>query len=195
MCIARFCLMLACGLFLTDFAAAEESAGRSRESFNRDWRFERFGPMPDGSTKPEPGGPGCVEHRREHSSEELDKGNLAENAFDNDPDSRWCAENPGVNQWLAARLGPRDETRRHRSRLGVSRSDLQIRRGRERQRQEMESVGRRRIPRTDRSGCRSPPTARYLRVRTTALPQGKWASIREIRLFDADEQTDSAIAA
>ena len=32
-------------------------AERSRESFNRDWRFARFGPMPDGATLPEPGNP------------------------------------------------------------------------------------------------------------------------------------------
>lgn len=34
---------------------ADEAALRTRENFNQDWRFERFGPMPDGSTRPEPG--------------------------------------------------------------------------------------------------------------------------------------------
>jgi len=34
---------------------ADDSALHTRESFNQDWRFERFGPMPDGSTRPEPG--------------------------------------------------------------------------------------------------------------------------------------------
>jgi len=34
---------------------ADESTLRTRESFNQAWRFERFGPMPDGSTRPEPG--------------------------------------------------------------------------------------------------------------------------------------------
>ena len=61
--------------------------------------------MPDGSTKPEPGGPGGWRIIASASSEELDKDNLAQNAFDEDPDTRWCAENADVNQWLALDLG------------------------------------------------------------------------------------------
>ena len=39
--------LLAGGLALTGSIPAGE--GRSRESFNADWRFEHCGPMPDGT--------------------------------------------------------------------------------------------------------------------------------------------------
>jgi beta-galactosidase len=45
-------------LVLAGAALAAESSLRTRESFNQDWRFERFGRMADGSTRPEPGGGG-----------------------------------------------------------------------------------------------------------------------------------------
>jgi beta-galactosidase len=35
---------------------AEKPLSRTRQSFNRGWKFARFGPMPDGSTLPEPAG-------------------------------------------------------------------------------------------------------------------------------------------
>ena len=44
-------------LLLGGAALAGESAVRVRESFNSGWQFERFGPQPDGSIKPEPGRP------------------------------------------------------------------------------------------------------------------------------------------
>lgn len=37
------------------FGYAGDSVDRSRESFNRGWCFERFGTMPDGTKKTEPG--------------------------------------------------------------------------------------------------------------------------------------------
>ena len=43
------------GLALSAVLAADEGAQR-RITFNDDWRFARFGPMPDGSNRPEPSG-------------------------------------------------------------------------------------------------------------------------------------------
>jgi beta-galactosidase len=53
---------------------AQSSLPRSRESFNQGWRFARFGPLPDGSKLPEPGG-AVPTIRVTASSEETDKGN------------------------------------------------------------------------------------------------------------------------
>jgi beta-galactosidase len=47
--------VLAVGLCWIPSAGADVSPLRSRESFNADWKFARFGPMADGSTRPEPG--------------------------------------------------------------------------------------------------------------------------------------------
>ena len=48
--------LLAGWLALTGGAPADEV--RTRVSFNAGWRFERCGPMPDGSSRPEPGAAG-----------------------------------------------------------------------------------------------------------------------------------------
>ena len=58
--------------------------------FDNDWRFARFGPMPDGSTNPEPGG-NLFRYTVTASSSETDKGNLPELAMDGNKETRWCA--------------------------------------------------------------------------------------------------------
>ena len=185
MTIVRLCLLLACGLFFVDFAVAEEPAGRSRAAFNHDWRFDRFGPMPDGSTRPEPGGAGGWSIAASASSEESSKDNLAQNAFDGDPDTRWCAENAGVNQWLALDLG-------RRMKLGGIEVDWEFPDLTYRYVVEGSNDGKqwRSLAEGDTANgserLRLAATVRHLRVRTTALPEGKWASIREIRLFGGD---------
>ena len=51
---ATMMLMIGC-MTVIQSVMANETAMRTRESFNREWLFERFGPMPDGSNKPELG--------------------------------------------------------------------------------------------------------------------------------------------
>jgi len=51
--VTKLAVAICVGLLATVTLAAAE---RSRESFNQDWRFARFGPMPDRTTLPEPGG-------------------------------------------------------------------------------------------------------------------------------------------
>jgi len=51
------CAIAACVLAMFNLSFAAEVSIRSRDSFNSDWRFARFGWMPDGSRKPEPGTP------------------------------------------------------------------------------------------------------------------------------------------
>ena len=91
----RAVAMLAFLLILTSLSFADDASVRSRESFNASWRFARFGPQADGSTRPEPGAErwSIVASA---SSEEAAKGNVAENAFDGDQATRWCASFCGV---------------------------------------------------------------------------------------------------
>jgi hypothetical protein len=86
----RAVAMLAFFLILTSVFFADDAGVRSSESFNASWRFARFGPMADRSTRPEPGAErwSIVASA---SSEEAAKGNVAENAFDGDQAPLWCA--------------------------------------------------------------------------------------------------------
>jgi beta-galactosidase len=167
-------------------ALAEETALRSRESFNRDWRFERFGPMPDGSSRPEPGA-STWSIPVSASSEESDKGNLAEHALDGDPETRWCASGAGVNQWLAIDLG-------HATPLSAVEVEWEFAempygfvvegsddgKAWHKLAAEDRQLG---VKRLAISG-----SARVIRIRPTRLPNAKWASIREVRLWDSSGQ-------
>ena len=187
MTIARSCLVLACALFLTGSAVGEEPAGRSRESFNSDWRFERFGPMPDGSSRPEPGGPGGWNITAAPPAK-----NSTRAIWQKMPSTmirilRWCAENSNVNQWLALDLG-------RNTKLGGIEVDWEFPDLTYKYVVESSNNGKKWKAMADGDTSDGPKrlplvaTARYVRVRTTALPPGKWASIREIRLFGSDKK-------
>jgi hypothetical protein len=164
---------LAITLMLWGIAAANESPVRTRESFNANWRFARFGPMPDRSSRPEPGSERWSV-LTSASSEELAKDNTAEHAFDGDQETRWCASSGGTDEWLMLDLG-RDRK--------IGRIDV----GWEFPDQtygsaiEVSPDGKAWTP-------FAPGAARCLRIRATKLPDSKWASIREVKLFDADGQ-------
>ncbi len=100
----RVAAALACGLCWIPSASADDEPTRSRESFNSGWRFARFGPMADGSTRPEPGAERFA-YTATASTEELTKGNVAQNAIDGDPETRWCASGGGLGEWLMLDLG------------------------------------------------------------------------------------------
>ncbi|MCX6903585.1 MAG: discoidin domain-containing protein [Verrucomicrobia bacterium] len=161
-----------------------ESSVRTRESFNRDWRFARFGPMPDGSTRPEPGAAGWS-IVASASSEERGKGNTADLAFDGDPATRWCAGGAGVGQWLMLDLGGAP-------RLGGLEADWEfpdmayafvVEGSDDGKGWKQLAVGN--TPTGPKRLAFSAET-RFVRVRPTSLPNAKWASIWEVRLFDAE---------
>lgn len=150
---------------------------RVRESFDTDWRFQRYGLQADGSRVAEPGAMSW-EVPTSASSEEAQKGNTAANAFDGNPNTRWCASGPGVDQWLQLDLQKVD---------GVS--DVKVS-------WEQDGGYAAEIEGSDdgKTWSKVAPTAavpvkqRYLRIRTTALPKETWASIREVSLTDAKGQ-------
>jgi len=159
--------------FPTGGLAADDAAVRTRESFNTGWRFARFGPMADGSTRPEPGAERWSVTATA-SSEESSKGNLAANAFDGDAQTRWCASGAGTDQWVQLDLG-------HEQKLG--RVALEW---------EFPELTYGSVIETRADGNQwsafAPGPARFVRVRVTQLPEGKWASVREVRLSDSEGQ-------
>jgi beta-galactosidase len=168
-------------LTFVTLAGAEETSPRSRESFNSGWRFARFGPMPDGSKRPEPGA-AQWSIRLTASSEETGKGNAAELAFDADPQTRWAASGGGLAQWLALDLGsdlPLDSVE-----VDWEFPDLEYEYA-----VEWSNEGQAWNPLASGSTkdaskrLKLPRSARLMRIRPLKLPEGKWASIREVRLF------------
>ena len=146
----------------------------------RDWRFARFGLMPDGSTLAEPGakdgGPISA------SSEESGNGNTAGKAFDGDRATRWCADGPGAGQWIQAELPAAAavgavELEFEKEGAWTARAELSpdgsnwARAGEA----SGKSVDRLRIP--------AQGSGRFVRVTITATPTGTWAGARELRIL------------
>ena len=170
-----FCAIaiLAFSLILLQASFAGDVGVRSRESFNASWRFARFGPLAGRSTRPEPGAErwSIVASA---SSEEASKGNVAENAFDGDQATRWCASSGSTDEWLVLDLG-RD---RQIGRIVVDWEFPDLTYG---SAIEVSPDGKVWTP-------FAPGAARLVRIRATKLPDAKWASIREVKLFDPDGQ-------
>ena len=165
--------ILAFSVILTSNSLADDAGVRSRESFNASWRFARFGPMADGSTRPEPGAErwSIVASA---SSEEASKGNVAAYAVDGDQETRWCASSGGTDEWLVLDLG-RDWKI---GRIAVDWEFPDLSYG---SAIEISPDGKAWTP-------FATGPARLVRIRAAKLPEGKWASIREIRLADLEGQ-------
>jgi beta-galactosidase len=138
--------------------------------------------MPDGSKRPEPGAPSWS-IRLNASSEETSKGNVAELACDGDPSTRWCASGDGLAQWLSLDL--EGDMQLSGIEVDWEFTDLDYEYAVESSRDGQEWV-----PLASGRSSGAPwrlklaRGARLLRIRPLKLPEGKWASIREIRLFD-----------
>ena len=158
---------------LTSVSFADDAGVRSRESFNASWRFARFGPVVDHSTRTEPGAERW-NVMATASSEESSKGNVAEDAFDGDPQTRWCASGGGTDAWVQLDLGQEQK---------IGRIALEW---------EVPELTYGSVIETTSDGKQwapfAPGAARFVRVRVIQLPEGKWASIREIRLSDSEGQ-------
>ncbi|MFZ0828741.1 MAG: beta-galactosidase GalB [Verrucomicrobiia bacterium] len=158
------------------------SGPRERTSFNAGWRFARFGPMPDGSFLPEPGQPAKAVTA---SSEEAGKGNTAGMATDGDSNTRWCAADGSMNQWLAVDLGKITP-------LGALEIEWEYNLAYQ-YKVEVSSDGKswktavdrtqnNEAARIDKAALDSP--GRFVRITITSVPENKWASIYELRVFD-----------
>jgi len=178
--------MLAMSMCMTMICAgmADETSVRTRENFNRDWLFERFGPMPDGSTKPEPGAAGWAIGVTA-SSEESDKGNRAELAFDSDPETRWCAAGAGNKQWLMLDFGNATKV----SGMEVDWEFPDLKYGFKVEGSSDGKSWKELFAGDSKSAVKKIALSgelKMLRVKATEVPNVKWASIKEVRIFDAD---------
>ena len=108
------------------------------------------------------------------SSEEISKANVAEHACDGDPQTRWCASGGGTDQWVQLDLGQE----RKIGRIALESEFPELTYGSV---IETSSDGKQWAP-------FAPGAARFVRARATQLPEGKWASIQEIRLSDSEGQ-------
>ena len=148
---------------------SDNQVPRQTLSFDEGWRFARFGLQADGSRVDEPGMAKPL-FRLSASSEETGKGNLAALAMDGDPETRWCASGPAGGQWVQVDLG---------AAVAVAKADIA-----------WESEGNYQgVVEGSADGNEwkpLPATVRFVRVKVTAVPGGKWASIREIKLTGAD---------
>ena len=163
-------LVVATAASFCSFALLAADSPRERLAFNTDWKFARYGLQADGSRLPEPGA-ASAKFSLTASSEE--SGNSAEFAMDGDEVTRWCASGASTNQWLEMDLS--DEQNVSRAVVWWEFPDLTYGFVIERS-----TDGYKWTP--------LPGAARFVRVRTTSLPAGKWASIREVKLFDADDK-------
>ncbi len=176
-------LMIVC-MALMRTAGAAETALRSRENFNKEWLFERFGPMPDGTIRPEPGASGWS-IVASASSEEKEKGNTADCACDGNRETRWCAARGGIQEWLMLDLGGKTKV----SGMEIDWEFPELTYG-----FKVEESGDGKTWKDVFTGdSKSSPKkiivsndVKLLRVRVTEIQNAKWASISEVRIFDAD---------
>lgn len=160
-------------------------ADRSRESFDADWRFARFGPHPAKKDVwiPEPGAATWSMMATASSSETSVKKNdgrehPAADAIDGDTETRWCASSDKAGQWLAITLATPQVISAieivWQEGAGYTASIL---------------AGKKQIAKVSGAGKQAIKTdgpISQLRVNVLKTPGKKWASIREVKLFGAD---------
>lgn len=154
----------------------------SRENnFDAGWKFARFGTMPDGSFKGEPGKPG--EFFMASSSQ---SGRPPELVMDGDTNTRWCAAREGAGQFLSVDMGEP---------ASVEKASVQW---------EKEGVhqykwegsdngkdwkvlydGTKKEGKTSEDVAELKAGNRYYRLTVMDNEPGQWASVRELKLMDA----------
>lgn len=169
---------------LPTFSLEPKSApdqSRTSESFNSQWKFAKFGFQADGTPTPEPGNPAFAIAATASSAETSNPASLA---FDNNPDTRWCANNGSPSQHVVLAFPQPTQI----GKISIS--------------WESEKNGYRYQILTSQNGSDWQPaatgqdnaptnvqkTARFLKIQITELPQGSWASIREISLESPNGQ-------
>ena len=87
-------------LCLATHAFSAGASVTSRTAFDQGWKFARFGKMPDGSLRVEPGAlTGMI------TASTSEGHNPPGNAIDGKRQTRWCASGEADNQWLQLDMG------------------------------------------------------------------------------------------
>ncbi len=153
------------------------AAPTTRTSFDTGWKFARFGAMPDGSTRPEPGIPADMITATTHEA-----ANPASNAIDGDKSTRWCASGALNDQKLTLDLGRSEKlgglkiiwekATKNPFSVEVSENGGDWR-----------EVAPKRPSDGDEQTVKFTASARYVRL-TTDSGGGSWASVREMEVLD-----------
>ena len=151
---------------------------RERVSFNAGWRFAL---TPNGSLPK----PGPLANAVTASSEETSKDNTADRAVDGDPNTRWCAADGSMNQWLAVDFGKIiplgsveiewENTLAYQYRVEVSDDGKSWKTA-------VDRTQNQNVANLDKAALDS--AGRFVRVTITGVPEEKWASICELRVLD-----------
>lgn len=150
-------------------------------NFNNDWKFHLFGNMPHGSYHPEPG---AGFSPAKASSQE--KNNPSLHAIDGKRSTRWCASSSAKGQWLCIDLGRTvalkgielfwEKTHTNPYSLSLSQDGSK-----------WVNIVQNRKNKGDKQRIPFLSKARYLLLNVDGS-SGAWASIREIEIWDADNQ-------
>jgi len=153
-----------------------------RVSFNAGWRFARFDPIPDSSVLPKPVQPARAVTA---SSEETDKGNTAGMAIDGDSNTRWCAADESMNQWLAVDFGkitPLGSVEIEWEFELAYQYKVEVSDDGKAWKTVVDRTQNQDAARLNKAALGS--TGRFVRVTVTSVPEEKWASICELRVLD-----------
>ena len=153
-----------------------------RVSLNAGWRFARFDPIPDGSVPPKPVQPARAVTA---SSEETDKGNTANMAIDGDSNTRWCAADGSMNQWLAVDFGkitPLGSVEIEWEFELAYQYKVEVSDDGKAWKTVVDRTQNQDAARLNKAALGS--TGRFVRVTVTSVPEEKWASICELRVLD-----------
>ncbi len=163
------------------------ASGFSREvtSFDSDWKFHRFGPMPDKTTLPEPGGKQW-QYSVSASTSEESKGNVPELAFDGDKKTRWCAESGAPRQSLTIDLKKPVKLGGVKVTWELPQAYQYVVEGSTDNAAWTVLCDQSKNDKNEVAELKVQGECRYLRIQTTGVPGGKWASIAEVELTDAD---------
>lgn len=151
-------------------------------SMDEGWKFARFGTMPDGTMKLEPGAPSRTVWASTSQND-----NTAAMALDGNPGTRWCATRSGAGQTLSVDMGQPTPVAKvsilwekegiHQFKLEGSSDGTNWKTLYDETKNKVSS---------DRTTCDiRRENARFYRITVTDHTPSMWASIRELNFFDA----------
>lgn len=173
--------MKASMLLLALAATAIPCHATTRESFDHAWKFARFGPMPDGSQRDEPGTP-----PQTIKATSAEPANPPAHAIDRDPQTRWCAASGSPNEAITLDLGragqlsgieidwEKQASYSFKAEISTDGSAWKA-----------AADGSASTNTSGRELIRTNDTARYIRITVLKPALAQWASIRELRALDA----------
>ncbi|UDQ97984.1 beta-galactosidase GalB [Lentisphaerota bacterium WC36G] len=175
--------MIASACIDMDTKDCSKKTARSKESFNENWKFARFGPSPiaGGDYIDEPGVVRKESNFFKTWASSTEASQKTEYAVDGDKDSRWCANGAKNNQWVKIDLGKKMDI--SKAKIAFEFADksyaYKLEVSNDGQSWALANSGNAKDPQFDLNKA-----ARFVRLTLTDANKSRWASVREIELFD-----------